>query len=288
MSAGYSDLVLLASLVYLSIDIQFEWDDFRTCTKPIHKWLLGSYVLVIISRLVCVAGAVLSTTNAGEFLLDLRHKGRMLQVLSHLTWMVIVPGFTIWSALGTSWIVEVRRTPGMCLPSGVHFWFLIVWQGLSYLWIVVHAGLGIAAWVLERRLRKAERDLQMLEHLDSDLQSRWGRVSTLSDYRSLSDLSMSKGLTPAQIASLQGADIAGPTAAELEEECPICLTMLKPGDSVRLLESCGHTFHRSCIDLWLLRRADCPLCKRGVSCEPASVTQENQKERPHRGRNWHV
>lgn len=29
----------------------------------------------------------------------------------------------------------------------------------------------------------------------------------------------------------------------------------------RQLDGCGHTFHRSCIDLWLFRRADCPLCK---------------------------
>merc|ERR1719343_886639 len=36
-------------------------------------------------------------------------------------------------------------------------------------------------------------------------------------------------------------------------ECSICLCEVQPGDSVRCLPSCGHTFHRACIDLWLLR-----------------------------------
>ena len=62
-----------------------------------------------------------------------------------------------------------------------------------------------------------------------------------------------------------------------DNECAVCLVSLKPGDVVREL-SCRHTFHKTCIDNWLLadtRRAQqtvgleappslptCPLCKR--------------------------
>jgi hypothetical protein len=38
----------------------------------------------------------------------------------------------------------------------------------------------------------------------------------------------------------------------------------QPPDICRELPGCGHVFHESCIDLWLLRRGDCPLCKHRV------------------------
>lgn len=81
------------------------------------------------------------------------------------------------------------------------------------------------------------------------------------------DAALSKGLTPAQIKSLPGAP--GTHVHRCGEErvdCPICIGAIEPGDAVRQL-GCGHTFHRSCVDLWLVRCADCPLCKRTVEVE---------------------
>lgn len=47
------------SLLYMCVDIQYEWDGFASCRRPIHKWLLLSYGLVVMSRLVHVAGALM-------------------------------------------------------------------------------------------------------------------------------------------------------------------------------------------------------------------------------------
>jgi len=133
---------------------------------------------------------------------------------------------------------------------------------LSYAWICIHAGLGATAWILERRLRKVEISLREIE--DADVLSRWGQVSRLPGYTSLNGTSFGTGgLTPLEINDLPIMRAAIPELGE-DTECPICLYELKPGDNVRQLSMCGHTFHRSCIDLWLLRRADCPLCKRSV------------------------
>lgn len=50
-----------------------------------------------------------------------------------------------------------------------------------------------------------------------------------------------------------------------EEDCRclICLSNYVPGDECRKLNDCKHTFHRECIDEWLIHgRNSCPLCRR--------------------------
>ncbi len=57
--------------------------------------------------------------------------------------------------------------------------------------------------------------------------------------------------------------IAVPTEmlANPGDSCAICLDTLEDDDDVRGL-TCGHAFHASCLDPWLVnRRACCPLCK---------------------------
>lgn len=270
VQAGLNDAVLVLSLLYLSVDIQYEWDGFSTCYKPIHKWLLVSYAFIVISRMVYIIGSIFSTDESGDFLLNLRHKSPALQYLMSFMWMVLVPSFIGWSVLGTHWISEIQLYTPECLPSGVHLWFLVIWQMLSYVWIIIHCGLAVVAWFLESRLRNAEGDLQQIE--DEDVLSRWGQVSRLSGYTALPKVGGS-GLSAKEINCLPCACVPEQSCAEtVEEECPICLIALKTGDAVRQLGNCGHTFHRPCIDLWLLRRAECPLCKRKVKSVPEGHT----------------
>lgn len=48
-----------------------------------------------------------------------------------------------------------------------------------------------------------------------------------------------------------------------EAECTVCIDTLKPGQEARSLP-CKHTFHRSCIDSWLLSKRKCPLCNLNI------------------------
>lgn len=143
---------------------------------------------------------------------------------------------------------------------GMPLCFIITWQFLSYAWLIIHLTLGGLAWGLERRLRRTEDGLRALEDLDT--LSRWGQVSQLSNYTDLSNEAM-RGLAPEQIKALPES-----RAYELDldetSECSICLNTFSSEDPVRQLGSCGHCFHRACIDLWLLRCAECPLCKQSV------------------------
>lgn len=53
--------------------------------------------------------------------------------------------------------------------------------------------------------------------------------------------------------------------------CAICLDEYNVGDRLRVLDSCGHCFHRACIDTWTKRRPSCPVCTASTN-EPPSPT----------------
>lgn len=270
---GSNDAILLVSLIYSCIDLYYEWDLFLTCRKPIHRWLLVSYACVIAFRMThvlgtqCAAAAAVSqtapTSAAADFLLDLRQKGTLPRLVAGFTWLVALPFFVLWTLLGTFWLYEVVMQTPNCVPSSTHLWFSGFWLALCYVWIFVHAALGTVACLLERRVQRAEVDLRAIE--DDDVVSRWGQVSQLSSYASLQNNKPDAGLTPAEIRALPGVSQHDECCTTMDcSECPICINNFKTGDSIRALSSCGHCFHRSCIDLWLLRRADCPMCKRSA------------------------
>ncbi|CAH1966910.1 unnamed protein product [Acanthoscelides obtectus] len=47
------------------------------------------------------------------------------------------------------------------------------------------------------------------------------------------------------------------------ECCAICIEPYKISDTLRILP-CGHEFHKSCIDPWLLEHRTCPMCKMDI------------------------
>lgn len=250
-----NDAILLVSLAYSAFDILYEWDNFYGCKAPIHWWLLISYGFVVVFRITHNLGQ--HQSGEGEdFLLNLRQQKTLPRLLVQLTWLLVLPFFTIWTGLGSFWLREVLNHTPECLPMGAHPWFIIFWQGLSYLWIIVHAMFGFIAMILERRIQRAEENVRQIE--DEDTIERWGRMSDFPGYGALPWMQNS-GLQPAEIEQLDSSRHCGEPA-----ECSICLHEIVEKEMVRSLPGCRHTFHKSCIDLWLLRRADCPLCKSQV------------------------
>ncbi|KAG0496109.1 hypothetical protein HPP92_000800 [Vanilla planifolia] len=64
-------------------------------------------------------------------------------------------------------------------------------------------------------------------------------------------------------------------APEEESECTVCLSAFEEGEEVRRLPQCGHSFHASCIDMWLQYRSSCPVCRGSVLPTPSySVSME--------------
>ncbi|KAJ9695278.1 hypothetical protein PVL29_010655 [Vitis rotundifolia] len=52
-----------------------------------------------------------------------------------------------------------------------------------------------------------------------------------------------------------------------QSECAVCLAELEDDDIVRLLPSCHHAFHITCIDEWFVAHTNCPVCRSPVTAE---------------------
>eukprot|EP00931_Biecheleriopsis_adriatica_P030671 TRINITY_DN18060_c0_g1_i1.p1 TRINITY_DN18060_c0_g1~~TRINITY_DN18060_c0_g1_i1.p1 ORF type:complete len:122 (-),score=18.93 TRINITY_DN18060_c0_g1_i1:23-388(-) len=49
-------------------------------------------------------------------------------------------------------------------------------------------------------------------------------------------------------------------AGHHQQTCAVCIEVFVAGDTQRVLP-CTHVFHPECVDRWLSRRHDCPLCR---------------------------
>lgn len=64
-------------------------------------------------------------------------------------------------------------------------------------------------------------------------------------------------------------------------ECVVCQEDLKDGERIRLLKNCNHKFHMKCIDPWLLRKSECPLCRKSIIPESYTLINSNNTQDIH-------
>jgi hypothetical protein len=69
-------------------------------------------------------------------------------------------------------------------------------------------------------------------------------------------------------AEEKGKEGEGEGEKEEEEEgaCAICLSEYEAGEEVREL-GCGHVFHASCAEAWLLTNKTCAACRRPIDTD---------------------
>ncbi|KAM7273979.1 hypothetical protein ACFE04_028643 [Oxalis oulophora] len=58
-------------------------------------------------------------------------------------------------------------------------------------------------------------------------------------------------------------------------DCAVCLSKLSTLDKLRLLPTCSHAFHITCIDTWLLSNSTCPLCRGPISVTTSNIPIDN-------------
>lgn len=280
-----SDVILLFYTLSL-IRLCLHPGDWTKCQAPVYTWLLVSHAALIFLRLPqhlrrAIPAGSPPTSPAGspaapsDSALLQRALDTASRWLLAFVWLIVLPFHCLWSVAGSIWLSSIFKQEPGCLPSGIEgTGFVVLWQALSYAWIAVYAGSLAIAWHLRKRLRQATADLHAV--VDDDVQRRWGDLglqgTTASPLLGLAGLatalSVGKGLSASEIGGLpllRGSEIA-PAEAECAE-CSICLSAVEPNDEARKLPRCNHTFHRACIDLWLLRQNACPLCKCNALCK---------------------
>ncbi|KAG0531104.1 hypothetical protein BDA96_05G245100 [Sorghum bicolor] len=65
----------------------------------------------------------------------------------------------------------------------------------------------------------------------------------------------------AAAAEAAAARCAGGARGRRGETCSVCLSQLVDGEKVRVLTACMHYFHATCVEAWLHRKANCPVCR---------------------------
>ncbi|XP_045831977.1 RING-H2 finger protein ATL7-like [Trifolium pratense] len=63
-----------------------------------------------------------------------------------------------------------------------------------------------------------------------------------------------------------------------DTQCSVCLLDYQSDDRLQQIPACGHTFHMSCIDLWLSSHSTCPLCRLSLLPTAKSSTETSNMQ----------
>ncbi|XP_073317352.1 RING-H2 finger protein ATL1-like [Primulina huaijiensis] len=66
-----------------------------------------------------------------------------------------------------------------------------------------------------------------------------------------------------QYRESESAEICNSSSRFLK--CVVCLNEFQENDLLRVLPKCAHAFHSDCIDVWLQKNSNCPLCRSTIS-----------------------
>ncbi|XP_057498219.1 RING-H2 finger protein ATL8-like [Actinidia eriantha] len=70
------------------------------------------------------------------------------------------------------------------------------------------------------------------------------------------------GLEPVVVAAIPTMKFNREAFSSMEDaQCAICLGEYQEKEVLRIMPKCGHSFHLSCIDVWLRKQSTCPVCR---------------------------
>ncbi|KAE8661086.1 ethylene receptor 2-like [Hibiscus syriacus] len=74
---------------------------------------------------------------------------------------------------------------------------------------------------------------------------------------------------------------------EIGNECPVCLSVFADDEEIKQLSECKHSFHTTCIDLWLNNHDNCPICRAPVAVKRPVGNNRTPPSGPARGSDHH-
>lgn len=249
----FENVLFVVAPVLWAVAARQRRDDVDECDGPLHEWLF------LISILTFGFAAALFIGRRFEegalwWFVEPRTWAGWSAFAS--TWALLLPCLVAATCMGVRRLVALSeqsgRPPACEERAGSNMVFITV-AGLCALASLLYAVLVGTVWSAARCRRANRAIIESVE--DSDLVMRWGKQ------KAGATMELCGGLTSEELTSLPRF-----TVCSAGGSCSICLSALNEGDCARKLESCGHVFHRPCIDLWLLRCPRCPLCN--ASAQP--------------------
>lgn len=242
-------VLLIISSVLLAIALS-QRHALALCHRPLATWLGVLCELVYAFSATFAMGRFVEGGGDWWFI---EPRVPAAKVAFRATWSVLVPLALIWTLLGARWLFETLDLTPECFDSAfpekalspVFFIFVLACCILGALIYLLLVG---CVWDVAQNRRANAAVISAVS--DEDLDRRWGRQEVASTPE------LQGGLRPEDLAELPRMVHKGSS----DEQCVVCLCRLDEGDIVRVLPTCKHTFHRPCIDLWLLRNYRCPLC----------------------------
>ncbi|KAI4384363.1 hypothetical protein MLD38_002530 [Melastoma candidum] len=134
------------------------------------------------------------------------------------------------------------------ISSGINLVMTVIGFGVSILFIVFICARLICARIQLHAIRRR-------------------RAASSFPVSSRTDLAVLErglhGLEPVMISNFPtkkyGLDGFSPCVEH--SQCTVCLSEYRHGDMLRILPNCGHSFHATCIDIWLQEHSTCPVCR---------------------------
>lgn len=255
-----NDFILILSVCYSIVDIFMQWHKFSKCYKPIQLWLVVSFISILLFRFSHFVLQYLSNEDELNFIIYRRSNRNPPKYATFIVICILYPFFTIWNIIGTIWIYKVLKYTPDCVPNNIHPWFIVLWIILCYIWILLYLFFILISLYLEYQSSIYEREYNA--RYSNDAIARWGH--NIEFMRNYGIYIFKNGLSLKQIQNLPYYHIK---QISDQTKCSICLNDFVINDCVRTLILCSHTFHKNCIDMWLIRNASCPNCKSPIATE---------------------
>eukprot|EP01006_Ploeotia_vitrea_P040379 TRINITY_DN66423_c0_g1_i1.p1 TRINITY_DN66423_c0_g1~~TRINITY_DN66423_c0_g1_i1.p1 ORF type:complete len:254 (+),score=110.12 TRINITY_DN66423_c0_g1_i1:313-1074(+) len=236
-----NDSLLFSLLAFSIATLVVRWDTFSECSAPLPLFLLVDYATIALFRV-----AHLLVKWAADQPQWLRRALYIFKV------GVVYTFFVAWTIVGSVWLDQ----SGDCLPEKNQYWTFVVWLVLCYLWSALYlcvivlqrmlvpdhvngAGAGAGAGGAGAQFMVNAPFPLSLIHLDEQLGLPEDQIQVIRPY-------------PAPVDKLS------------DDICAICLEGYCRDQPCKKLPNCTHSFHAHCIDNWLRRKSDCPICRTPV------------------------
>lgn len=222
--------------------------DLHQCHSALDLWFCVAGVHITCFVLAFIVGWRCENCT-GWWFVD--PTSRIAKMAFTSTWAVLLPFHSAWTVLGMCWLAEMLHNTPDCLSENslVTPTFCALSQVLCGIGAFAYVVFVVLLWDVQKCRHANTLAIRAVE--DDDLVHRWGRQKPAAS------MELCGGLTPEELRDLPRHAVS---CNDSGQRCVICLSDMMEDDHARSLPGCGHVFHRACIDLWLLRSTNCPLC----------------------------